>query len=266
MSPDYEQQWPDVKVHVLIISTEGYIVCLDERLNIDWKTSDQYDQTGHTDLAKFNSILNGVALLETKPIDYLTDSTKINFKRMLGESIARALDHDYENAAIALEHAKNFLTDRNREKSREWYLKASGSTTLCIAAIGFLLWIFRACIIQIVGGTVFLIILAACMGGIGSFFSICLRLGDSKAEAHSDKYLHWLEASFRVISGMIGALFVGLLVKLGVILPTFQNPHSLALAMMAMGFIAGASERLVPSLISNVENSVIEKKEEKTRG
>ena len=266
MSPDYEQQWPDVNVHVLIISTEGYIVCLDERLNIDWKTSDQYDQTGHADLAKFNSILNGVAFLETKPIDYLTDSTKTNFKRMLGESIARALDHDYENAEIALEHAKNFLTDRNREKSREWYLKASGATTLSVATNGLLLWMFRACVTQITGETVFLIILTACMGGIGSFFSICLRLGDSKIEAHSDENLHLLEASFRVISGMVGALFVGLLVKLGVILPIFQDSKDLALAMIAMGFIAGASERLVPSLISNVENSVSEKKEEKTRG
>jgi len=103
--PEYKSRWPDVDVKYLVISTDDYIVCLDNDLDVDWKTSDEYDESGHNDEVEFNKILNNVALFESRPQHHLNNENKKSFRRMLGEAVARALAHDYKSAESILDQA-----------------------------------------------------------------------------------------------------------------------------------------------------------------
>ena len=59
MVPEYISRWPDVDVKYLVISTDDYIVCLDNDFDVDWKTSDEYDKSGHNDEVEFVTIVGG---------------------------------------------------------------------------------------------------------------------------------------------------------------------------------------------------------------
>ena len=95
---DYEERWPYLDVQYLVLSTNEFIVFIDSDLDVDWKTSDEYDQKGHENIEKHNLILNRVATLECIPNEHQNKKVRLNFKRMIAEGVARSLKHDYENA------------------------------------------------------------------------------------------------------------------------------------------------------------------------
>lgn len=253
MVPEYKSRWPDVDVKYLVISTDNYIVCLDDDLDVDWKTSDEYDKNGHDDEVEFNKILNNVALLESRPQHHLNSDNKKNFRRMLGESVGRALAHDYKSAESILDQAQDFLLDRSREKSREWYLATGAASTIFILFVMCVLFLFREEISLSFGIKNINLLISIIGGTIGAFMSITLRLGKSSIEADSGVYLHALESMSRITAGSIGGLLAGVLMKLGIVVPALNTQDSTLLTLFAIGFVAGASERFIPAFISKVE-------------
>lgn len=253
MVPEYKSRWPDVDVKYLVISTDDYIVCLDNDLDVDWKTSDEYDKSGHNDEVEFNKILNNVALFESRPQHHLNNENKKSFRRMLGEAVARALAHDYKSAESILDQAQGFLLDRSREKSREWYLATGAASTILIVFVMCILFLFREEISLSFGIKNIDLLISITGGTIGAFMSITLRLGKSRVEADSGVYLHVLESISRITAGGIGGLLAGILMKLGIVVPTLNVQDSTLLTLFAIGFAAGASERFIPSFISTVE-------------
>lgn len=252
--PDYKKEWSDVVVNYLIISTSDYIVCLDDEHDVDWKTTDEYDKKGHEDEIRFNETLNYVALLECRPQHHFDIEQKKNFRRMLGESVARSLAHDYKNADLMLKQAEEYLLDRSREKSREWYLVAGGLTTFISSIVILVLIVFQEKIQQLFNINESFFFISMLAGCLGSFLSITLRLGDSKVQADSGQYLHTLEAISRVVAGCIGGVLSGILIKTGIVMPSVSEETFYPLALFAIGFVAGASERFIPAFISKVEN------------
>ena len=157
-----------------------------------------------------------------------------------------------------LEQAQDFLLDRSREKSREWYLTTCALSTMVICLIISTIFLYRE-EISLSFGIRNLDLLVSIIGGtIGAFMSITLRLGRSSIEADSGVYLHILESISRTIAGSIAGILSGVLIKIGIIMPAFNTGDSILLTLFSMGFVAGASERFIPSFISKVE------KEEKT--
>lgn len=253
MVQEYKSRWPNVDVTYLVISTEDYIVCLDDDLDVDWETSAEYDKNGHDDEVAFNKILNNVALFESRPQHHLKNENKKSFRRMLGESVARALAHDYKSAASILDQAQDFLLDRSREKSREWYLTTCAVSTVIVCLVTSILFLFRE-EISLSFGIKNLDLLVSIIGGtVGAFMSITLRLGKSSVEADSGFYLHVLESISRTAAGSIGGFLSGVLIKLGIVMPAFNTQNSTLLTLFAIGFVAGASERFIPSFISKIE-------------
>src|SRR5271166_3036680 len=125
MPRQYEILWPNCNVRHLILSTERFIVFLDDVLDVDWSTSDAYDQDGHRDPSKHNSVVNEAALLEVTPCEGVSLAIKTHFKRLIGEAIARSLDGDYTGANEMLRSAQLYILARSQELSRWWYLSAS---------------------------------------------------------------------------------------------------------------------------------------------
>jgi len=83
--------------------------------------------------------------------------------------------------------------------------------------------------------------------------SVVLRMGKSTVDVLAGKRIHFLEGVFRIIAGTISASIVSLSVYAGVLLPIFSQIQKQNIAMVLAGLIAGASERLVPSLIEKVQ-------------
>ena len=164
---------------------------------------------------------------------------------------------DYINAQKMLQLAKEYIIDRNGDKSRFLYLKASGIATLFAISIGSTSWIIRLFLINLIGVTVFYLWLSFLIGSLGAYLSITLRMGKTNLDYHATKKLHYMEGITKVFAGMISALLVALCIKSGILFSVFDKVGSTHIAMIIGGLIAGASERLAPSLIKKIEGSKI---------
>ncbi len=244
----------DLDIHYLILRTNDFTVYLDSELDIDWKTTDEYDARREGDLASHNKIINRVASLECIPNDHLRTNIRRNYKRMLGEGLARSLKHDYENAMNILDDAEQYIKARNIESARYWQLSTSCFFGILCGLVACLIWVFRTQIISISGEVALYVFLSSLAGGVGALISIIFRIGNTQITTDAERKLHILEAISRIIGGIISGLIISFFIKLGLFVPVFQKTNGTYLAMVAAGLIAGASERWVPSLIAQFEN------------
>ncbi|NOS89668.1 MAG: hypothetical protein HOP34_14210 [Methylococcaceae bacterium] len=259
MSIDYnKEKWEKLHgtmyVKVLVIETENYIVFLDPDFDLDWVTTKEYDDKGHDNNTKHNDILNKVALLECKPTNCFDEKTRLNYKRLLGEALARSLGHDYVRAGNILEKAESYIKERGKELARQWYLDRAGKTVILFLAVGIFAWVFRECVIGIIGRTVFILSLAVIAGALGALLSIIFRMGKEGLDCLSGKEAHQLESMYRIIAGMLSALLGALLVQSGIVLPVLSKVNNVEVGTILIGFIAGMSEQFAPSMMQKIEN------------
>lgn len=249
---DYAAKWDGMKVKYLVMEDDDkFIVCIDEELDVDWMTGKGF--AGHKDQKAFNDILNRMALLESQPNHDLDQKIRISFKRMLGESVARSLTGDYVNAGKILDKAQSFVAARKEELARSWYLATGAGLTGAVSVVGILVWLCREPIRQIVGDVVFWLTISAVAGAAGAFLSIIMRMGKATVDSSAGKSLHQLECLSRIVAGMLSAVLVGLAVYAEVIFPVFRKSSNPYAFLVFVAVIAGASERLAPSLIESFE-------------
>lgn len=187
MAIDYNREWGELSIKHLILETKEYIVFIDSSNDLDWITSKEYDERGYKDPESYHEILNMVALLDCRPITHLSDINQFNFKRLLGEALARGLSHEYKKAFLIIDQAENFLFERGKELARLWYLRRAGYTSLVIFFIGLSLWLFRGYSAIFLGESGFLIALTMVAGGLGALTSIIFRMGDETFNCFSGK-------------------------------------------------------------------------------
>src|SRR5690554_136892 len=125
---EYEKTWPGLPIKYLVLATEDYIVFIDNENDLDWKTSDNFDNKKfeNDNESKYNKIANEIANIESIPCDNLEEKIVLNFKRQIGEALIRNFERDFDNAGKMLELAKQYIIARSSEKSRFLYLKSSG--------------------------------------------------------------------------------------------------------------------------------------------
>jgi hypothetical protein len=247
---DYAEKWSHIKYAYLILVDDHFIVFLDNDGDIDWETSSEYDSKGHKDAHKHNVIMNNAALLETTPCDGVRAETKQQFKRLIGEAIARSLDDDYASAEMMLAAATKYISARTLETSRRWYLSASAMVTFPFVIFGCVVWLWRAELVQVVGFTMFWLAMSAVAGSLGALLSVTTRAGDLKFDTSAGRTLHYLEAASRVGTGGLSGIVVALAVHSEVILAPLSRGNKMPATMMLAAFAAGAAERLATSIIS----------------
>jgi hypothetical protein len=248
-------EWSQLEVHYLILQTEGFIVFLDPALDVDWKTTPEYDAAAPKDLSQRNEILNRAASLECVPNDHHKKNVRLNFKRMLGEGVARSLDSDYDSANGILDQAQAYIGDRNVETARVWQLSTGCGLGIVVAFGAVLLWMCRVPLIGAWGESAYFLLLAAAAGCLGAVLSMIFRMGDSFPTSEAPKTLHMLEAASRVFAGSISGILIAGSVEIGLILPVFERTGELHGAMLVAAMASGASERWAPSLIARLEGS-----------
>jgi hypothetical protein len=108
LSPRLEDLWGFLNFPHLVSATDDYIVFLDDVLEIEWKTTDQWDKSNPKDAQLHNAIFDRATTLEYGDWDGTEPATKLNFKRRIGDAIARCLEGDYDSAQRMLDSAENY--------------------------------------------------------------------------------------------------------------------------------------------------------------
>ena len=252
---DVEATFGKLPIKHLVFVNENFIVYVDEEYDVDWRTTPEYDANSPKERSTHNEILNLAAAIETTPCQYLEPATTLSFKRLVAEGIARALLEDYGNAKRILAKAETFVTLRSQEKSRYWYLTASGWAGALGGFVGLLLWIYRVPARELLGPVVFDGLLACAAGTLGATLSIITRMGKVQLDCLSGRPLHYMEGASRVVAGGLSGVLVYLALLSGQLLPVILKAGDPQVAVLFAAFVAGASERWAPSIVSRVEGA-----------
>jgi hypothetical protein len=239
------------------------VVYVDYDLELDWECDDKAGELINAMPLKVavRKILNGVAALEPLVHSWPKD-LKLTSKRLMGEAIASVLRDDVEGAEVALENAKKFVREKSKQVSRYWTLQGCLVAGFLAAVAGGIEILNRIWIAGLVGRIPFLLSLCFWAGCLGALLFVVLRFGTQpKVDSTAEKHLHYLEAIARIVGGGIAGVLVGGMVKLGLILPVFEQAGMETLAMCAAAMIAGASERLAAGIVTKVENNETTKEE-----
>lgn len=261
---DWPDNWGDIDICHLIMENAGYIVFIDKQLDIDWKTTNKLDEEQKEVVSKRNAILNKAADIESIPNDQQELSVRLNFKRMVGEGIARAFDTDWDNANIIIDKAEVYIRERNAELARYWQLSVAITIGSFSLVVGGIIWRFREFIVGAMGDSGLHIILAASMGACGAVLSMVFRMGRLSVSSESGKTLHYIEVVGRCLAGAISSILIALLIKAEFILPILNSSTSGLPIILATGILAGASERWAPSIVSKLEGKLTNQKNEES--
>jgi hypothetical protein len=239
----------------LIRSAEPYVVWIDKDGDVDWMTTDEYDQRGAADQQKHNVILSNAAVLECTPCHGLSVEAQKHFKRLVGEALSYNFEDDYQTAQQMLNEARTYIRARAEEISRRWYLSASAGMASIMIVLGLLIWICREPISAVLTENFIWLSLAAVAGSCGALLSVIWRSGQLKFDCSAGKALHYLEGASRIWAGALSGVVVALAVKSGFVLaPLTSSGNTMAVIMLA-AFAAGAGERLATSIISTLEST-----------
>jgi len=149
------------------------------------------------------------------------------------------------------------IKTRNKETSWSWYFSAAYKLTLGCAAILVVGWLARDQFRSFLGGEAFDVMLGALAGAIGALLSVTTRGNRLVMDANAGEKVHRLEGLSRIGTGVGGALFTALAIKSGVVLGGAHFSGNRLALVLAFCIVAGASERLVPSLVSSFEKAIL---------
>ena len=251
---------PDIEY--LVIAADDFIVYVDRDIDVEWETADDIpDEDDHTDKSAFKDILNRVAALEATPCDEIPRRMKVQFKRLVGEGVARALDGDFDGAKSILKSAGEYIKARSQETSRFWYLSASSLMSLPFIVFGATFWLLRGPLIAGLGNGAFWVIVSGCAGALGASLSVIGRTGKLHFDSSAGRRLHYLEASSRIWAGAISGVLVGLAVHAQLFLTAITRNGYMPEIMILAALASGASERFATSIIADLSGSATRKKE-----
>jgi hypothetical protein len=111
LSPHLTDVWDFVEYRHLILATSTFIVFIDEDLDVDWKTTDKFDHDNAENNAQCARIINRAAILEAADRDSSNEKRTINFKRQIGEAIARAFEGHFDKADEMLQVVEKCHSD-----------------------------------------------------------------------------------------------------------------------------------------------------------
>jgi hypothetical protein len=241
----------------VVYASDEIVVFLRNNLDTDWITTPDFDSKLEVinKSPEWGFIKRTVTRLQSIPIDHLSLIKREGFRTQLGTALSLGLQEDFANAKESLRTAEDFVTARNNEVARGWFLESSGIAVLLFLV--FLLATFHFnCYGAVTGGsdltTIQKVLFCSAAGAVGAFLSVISRITKIPLDPAAGRYMHYLEGGSRVIAGIIAAPFLLFAVKLGVILPSLDKDG--IEAVILIGIVAGASERLIPSLIGNVES------------
>ena len=253
---EHEIEFPDVECRHLVFYHKGrVIVCIDKRLDLDWKTSDACDEK-MKDSADAAFARNEVSRLEVRIGSDWPRGLIIRAKRMLGEGLARVYDGRDGEVKKAFEDAEGFIKGKSIEVSRCWIVETAFLWCGLVQSCGLALVVHKGFFAVFLGQTLHTLLLGGCMGAVGSLLALLIRLGTVQIGSDAGLALHRIEAGAKILAGFICGFLMSMLIKAGLLFGSFAaSPHSVII-LLAMAMVAGMTSRWVPSLLARVTNEV----------
>jgi hypothetical protein len=256
------QEFPRLKknIHLLTRKRGDYIVFLDEELYLHWYYNAAYEEAGFA--KDYGEVVIRAENLEATSILLLKGPQLEVFRRLLGESIARLLeDRDSKNAHVMLDKAEVFLRARSRERARFWYLSATLVGTAAALAAGVLAWSARQTVAATfgVGEGAAELFLGAGFGAFGALISVLLRSDELAIDVSAGKPVHYFEGTMRALVGAAAGFLFALTIKSNILLGAVNRSERATPILLVVCIIAGASERLLPDLIKQLEGTLVRK-------
>lgn len=120
---------------------------------------------------------------------------------------------------------------------------------------GALIYIWRSAIGAAIGESMVLYLLSACMGGIGTFTAVVLRIRKLTIPSTSGPSHHRMEALGLMITGCVAGFAMALLIKSRLAFSAFANTENFPCVVMVLAMGAGMSMRWVNLIIGQFENA-----------
>ena len=228
---------------------DGYhrIVYIDADNDIDWYEEGQDKRKELTDKVR-RERLAAIARLNIEhamPVQNLSNEEVFTFKKILGEGYNSALSCNYKEVELSIEEARRYREDRNKERSR-WLLLTAATLYLIIVVTLYVLFIH-----YMKGHPHFELFTGIVFGAIGSYVSIWSRYGKMDMTGLGTRWLHYLEALARMLIGAIFAFVILCALKSGLFFTELNNTEHILDLYIVLGFIAGFSEKFVPSVLES---------------
>lgn len=218
----------------------GYIVFIDFQNDLDY-----IDCRDLNDPAREREQNRWIAKLqhaEASQCKHLPESQQMDFKRMLGVGYQHVLNGNFDDVAAVIDEAKTYLRKRNKEYSRELFLKSGLPAALSAGILG-LVGYFAGYRNPWIYGILF--------GILGAFVSIWTRYGKVQFTGQAHNRLHILECYSRLLIGTIFAVIAMVAIQCQLILPNISGSEKLYSFIIA-AFIASFSERFIPSIVERI--------------
>lgn len=217
----------------------GYIVFIDFQNDLDYIDCRDLDEAKSQELSKWIARLQHAEASQCK---HLPESQQMDFKRMLGVGYKHAMNGSFEDVPLAIEEARTYLKKRNREYSRELFLKSGLPAAILSGILGTVAY-WTGCRNPWLYGMLF--------GVLGAFVSIWTRYGKVQFTGQAHDLLHILECYSRILIGTVFAVVAMVAIQCHVILPQLSSAERLYSFIMA-AFIASFSERFIPSIVERI--------------
>jgi hypothetical protein len=135
LSPQLRDIWGFIKFRFLILATEDFIVFIDEALEVDWKSTSEWDASKAEHRSAFSEVISKATVIESRDWDHSDEQRTINLKRQIGEAIARALEGNFRTAGEMLDGAEEYrqssLSALRRREAIKDQVKLKNSWRVC---------------------------------------------------------------------------------------------------------------------------------------
>lgn len=246
------------KIRYLIRSRTDFIVFLDTENEVWWHVRDGYRLANSA-----GQILGRLDLMANDPLVGLGPSVRVELRRYIAGVIADVLDWVNPDPRC-VERVARVVNRAKSNAARLWVLSgASGgaATLLTVGLIGALLqarWTH--------GGWPYIVVdpatygshamAAAAAGALGALASLLQRSGELHDDPTGIRPAHYVvEGIARVLTGAIGGAFLATATEADLTLGVLEGAENALQVSMTLGFVAGWSERLLPSLVERLAGS-----------
>lgn len=227
---------------------EGFIVFLDKDHDVDWVDTRTNFFTENEEKLK-QQWLAKLDAVHMEPCTNISLEDRLTFKKKLAIGYELVMVKCFDDIQPVIDECYKFVKSRNKDVSRSLFIMTSAPIAIiAIAVMAYNIDVAKWHPAWVTG---------FCTGILGAFVSIWTRYGKTAMTGLSSKWLHYAEAACRLLVGAIFALVAIQAVKCGLLLSSI-DASLLIYTCALIGFVAGFSERFVPSLVEKIAKDEFE--------
>lgn len=248
----------NVTIESIIVRLPTIVLFVDDRreMHLHVTNDHQYPQ----DRSIISEVENSVRELQLAAHIRLESKQQSELCSLLGQAIALAYTPDEAEAARqAVEKARQYLGVNGDTRDRQTILATSLAAASVLGSCAFLAWTWRADLVAAYGAAALLVGLSALVGGVGASISVILRTATLPVASGAAPSAYTTECIARVVVGAVSGALVSLCVQGNLLLGFVNAPASVPVrtaTILVLSLTAGISERILPSIVGQVESNI----------